>query len=186
MTIPTVTHHIHRFTPIDSYLYHNSLSTYKQWVFLGGVMVTVLATLPKVRGFKPDWGRWIFKGEIIRSKTSFRGEVKPPEPCFKILRHVKDPLRFDSHSYRQNTRTFLAKLLAASLLGICIIATELWWTNQELLEIIWGRTAHQKWSRWKGQGTLVNESGMIRTQMRSTTNHKMVTVAWGALYDTIL
>jgi hypothetical protein len=48
----------------------------------------VLAIGPKVRGFKPDRGRWIFK---IRSTTSFGGQVKPWPPCRKILRHVKEP-----------------------------------------------------------------------------------------------
>jgi hypothetical protein len=32
-------------------------------VDLGGLMVSVLATGPKVRGFDPDRGRWIFKGD---------------------------------------------------------------------------------------------------------------------------
>jgi hypothetical protein len=30
---------------------------------LGGLVVSVLATGPKVRGFDPDRGRWIFKGD---------------------------------------------------------------------------------------------------------------------------
>jgi hypothetical protein len=34
-------------------------------VALGGLMVSVLATGPKVRGFDPDRGRWIFKGDKI-------------------------------------------------------------------------------------------------------------------------
>jgi hypothetical protein len=33
------------------------------WVTLGGLVVSVLATWPKVRGFDPDRGRWIFKGD---------------------------------------------------------------------------------------------------------------------------
>jgi hypothetical protein len=32
-------------------------------VALGGLVVSVLATGPKVRGFKPGRGRWIFKGD---------------------------------------------------------------------------------------------------------------------------
>jgi hypothetical protein len=31
-------------------------------VAVGGLVVSVLATGPKVRGFDPDRGRWIFKG----------------------------------------------------------------------------------------------------------------------------
>jgi hypothetical protein len=37
-------------------------------------VVSVLATGPKVRGFDPDRGRWIFKGE----------EVKPSVPCRRL------------------------------------------------------------------------------------------------------
>jgi hypothetical protein len=33
------------------------------YIFLGGLVVSVLAIEPKVRGFKPDRGRWIFKGD---------------------------------------------------------------------------------------------------------------------------
>jgi hypothetical protein len=32
-------------------------------VVLGGLVVSVLATGPKVRGFNPGRGRWIFKGD---------------------------------------------------------------------------------------------------------------------------
>jgi hypothetical protein len=41
----------------------------------------MLATGPKVRGFKPGRGQWIFKGDKIRSMTSFGGEVKSSVPC---------------------------------------------------------------------------------------------------------
>jgi hypothetical protein len=34
-----------------------------QFVALGGLVVSVLATGPKIRGFDPDRGRWIFKGD---------------------------------------------------------------------------------------------------------------------------
>jgi hypothetical protein len=43
-----------------NYLLHQ-LSTY--YVDLGGLVVSVLATGPKVRGFDPDRGQWIFKGD---------------------------------------------------------------------------------------------------------------------------
>jgi hypothetical protein len=39
--------------------YHNHLL----YVALGGLVVSVLATGPKVRGFDRDRGRWIFKGD---------------------------------------------------------------------------------------------------------------------------
>jgi hypothetical protein len=43
---------------------HLKVSTaFKYVVVLGGVMVTVLAIGPKVRGFKPGRERWISKGD---------------------------------------------------------------------------------------------------------------------------
>jgi hypothetical protein len=51
-------------------------------VALGGLVVSVLATGPKVRGFDPGFLRVI----KIRSTISFGGEVKPSD-----LRHVKEP-----------------------------------------------------------------------------------------------
>jgi hypothetical protein len=63
--------------------------------FSGGKMVIVLALVPKERGFKPGWGRWIFKGYKIRSTTYFGGEAKPSAPCRKILRHADGPFRYD-------------------------------------------------------------------------------------------
>jgi hypothetical protein len=52
-------------------------------VALGGLVVSVLATGPKVRGFKPGRGRWILRviSDKIRSTPSFGGEVKPSVPC---------------------------------------------------------------------------------------------------------
>jgi hypothetical protein len=44
-------------------------------------VVSVLATGPKVRGFDPDRGRWIFKDDKNQSTTSFGGAVKPSVPC---------------------------------------------------------------------------------------------------------
>jgi hypothetical protein len=36
---------------------------FRRNVVLGGLVVSVLATGPKVRGFNPGGGRWIFKGD---------------------------------------------------------------------------------------------------------------------------
>jgi hypothetical protein len=63
------------------------IKAYLRIVALGGLVVRVLATGPKVRGFDPDRGRWIFKGD------------KNPEHNFQQsrrshvidLRHVKEP-----------------------------------------------------------------------------------------------
>jgi hypothetical protein len=61
---------------------------------LGGVVVSVFATGPKGRGFKPGQGDGIFKAIKIRSTPFFEWEVKPEAPCHKILRHVRNPLMY--------------------------------------------------------------------------------------------
>jgi hypothetical protein len=53
-------------------------------------MVSVLAVGPKVCGFIPVQGRWMFLMAIeVHNMLSFGGEVKPSAPCCRILRHVK-------------------------------------------------------------------------------------------------
>jgi hypothetical protein len=42
---------------------HILLHLFIRFVDLGGLVVSVLATGPKVRGFDPDRGRWISKGD---------------------------------------------------------------------------------------------------------------------------
>jgi hypothetical protein len=50
-------------------------------VDLGGLVVSVLATGPKVRGFDPDQGRWIFMGD------------KNPEHLYRRFTACKRTLR---------------------------------------------------------------------------------------------
>jgi hypothetical protein len=42
---------------------HKRMLVHNKIVTLGGIVVSVLAIGPKVRGFKPGQGRWIFKGD---------------------------------------------------------------------------------------------------------------------------
>jgi hypothetical protein len=58
-------------------------------VVLGGLVVGVLATGPKVRGFDPDRGRWIFKGDKNPEHHFLRRGSKAVDPV--DLRHVKEP-----------------------------------------------------------------------------------------------
>jgi hypothetical protein len=82
----------------------------------------------------------------IHSMTSFGGEVQLSVPCHKILQYVKDPYSMQS---RLNSRTFLAKFLPASLLGV---------------------------SASNCQRALVGDSGMIITQMGKHIRSVMVAV----------
>jgi hypothetical protein len=61
---------------------------------LCGVVVSVFATGPEDWGFEPGQGNGFLRAIKIRSTLSFRWEVKPEVPWRKILRHVKDFLKF--------------------------------------------------------------------------------------------
>jgi hypothetical protein len=43
----------------------------------------------------------------IHSMTSFGGQAELTAPCHNILQHVKDLLRYDRDTDRQNSLTFL-------------------------------------------------------------------------------
>jgi hypothetical protein len=47
----------------------------------GGIVVSMLASGSRVRGFKPGRSRWIFTGVKILSMPSFGREVKVFVPC---------------------------------------------------------------------------------------------------------
>jgi hypothetical protein len=65
----------------------------------GGVVVSVLATGIKGRGFRTGRGNVFLWAIKIRSTPSFGWEVKPEVPCRKILRNVKDPLTLLRYRY---------------------------------------------------------------------------------------
>jgi hypothetical protein len=113
---------------------------------LGGVMVIVLATRPKVRGFKPGRERWIFEGY-----KNQEGEVKQPAPRGKFLRRYKIPCGMTEILIGKIQLPFLAKLLSASLLGAyCNQSRELWWMHRKLLELRQGAQHIRKWSQLHG------------------------------------
>jgi hypothetical protein len=60
------------------------------WVDLGGLVVSVLATGPKVRGFDPN--RWIFKGDKNPEHHFLRRGSKAVQRRSHVvdLRHVKE------------------------------------------------------------------------------------------------
>jgi hypothetical protein len=60
---------------------------------LGGVVVSVLATGPKVCGFEPGQGDGFLRAIKISSTTSFRMGSKAGGPYRKLLRHLKEFLK---------------------------------------------------------------------------------------------
>jgi hypothetical protein len=71
-----------------------------------------------------------------------------------FLQHVKGPLRYARDNDRQNS-VAICHPVSPCFATRCLLQPE--------------------------QRTLVDESGLIKTQMGSTVNQKMVIVAWGAL-----
>jgi hypothetical protein len=61
------------------------------------VVVSVLATGPKGRGFKPGRGDGFLRAIKIRSTPSFGWEVKQKVPFGKILRHAKVPMTYQKY-----------------------------------------------------------------------------------------
>jgi hypothetical protein len=62
---------------------------------LGDVVVSVIATRPKDRGFKPGRGDGFLRAiKILITPSSFGWEVKPEVQFRKILRHVKDHVMY--------------------------------------------------------------------------------------------
>jgi hypothetical protein len=63
-------------------------------VALSGLVVSVLATGPKVSGFKPGRGRWILRA--IKSVARLPSEGKESRPSHVIdLRHVEEPYKHE-------------------------------------------------------------------------------------------
>jgi hypothetical protein len=62
-------------------------------------MVGVLATGHKVRRFKPGRGRRNLRAIKIRNTSSYGVEVKPPDPRFEILRHVKHTSKYEQRYF---------------------------------------------------------------------------------------
>jgi hypothetical protein len=71
-----------------------TVAVYGMLCRLGGVVVSVLATGPKCRGFRPGRGDGFLRAIEIRSTPSFGWDVKPEAQCCKILQPVKDTLPY--------------------------------------------------------------------------------------------
>jgi hypothetical protein len=80
-------------------------------VILGGVMVSVLAILPKVFGFNPSWRQQILRAIKTCSTPYFGGVVKPLAPCHKILWHVKQPSKMNKDTSSGQIHHFLTQFL---------------------------------------------------------------------------
>jgi hypothetical protein len=148
-------------------------------------VVIALATEPKVHGFKPGQGRLIFNGVKNPYHDFLRKETKPSVPCREILRHVRVP-------YGVCKRYFVGKIhghFSPSFSFIAIRqsnvkARELWWMNQESLQLRRGETVNQKTDAVLGsrfqtrprpglkQRTLGPMAGKITTRPPITTNSR--------------
>jgi hypothetical protein len=94
---------------------------------------------------------------IIKT-TSFGGEVKPSVPCRKILRYAK-----------KNPREYERDISSKKFTAI---------SNQVYPDLLLGVSA------FICQRDLVNEPGMIRTEMGTHNKPQNGSSAWESLYDT--
>jgi hypothetical protein len=84
-----------------------------------GLLVLMLATGPKVRGFKYGRRRWI----KIDSTTSFGEEVKPSVRCHKIYDMLKTPADM-TEILRQLNSEVISSHLPVSLLDVSATTRE--------------------------------------------------------------
>jgi hypothetical protein len=76
---------------------------------------------------------WLRQWAIrIHSTPSLGWEVKPEDPCRKILWHVTDPLRYFQILNRQNSHSFVHSSYLLQQDSASRMARELWWTSQQL------------------------------------------------------
>jgi hypothetical protein len=54
-----------------------------------------LPLVPRLAGSKPFEDDGFSRAIKLRNMTSFGWEVKPSDPCRKILRHVKEPFEYE-------------------------------------------------------------------------------------------
>jgi hypothetical protein len=99
--------------------------------------------------------------KVIKSvaRLFFGGEAKPPAPCSKILRHIKERSRYEQR-YLYTKFMDIPYQVSPHFAARCLLQPD--------------------------HATLVDESGIIRTQMGSRTDQKMVAVTWDSLYSTTL
>jgi hypothetical protein len=88
-------------------------------------VVSVRATGPKSRGFKPSRGDGFLSAIKIRSTPFFGWKIKPEVPCRKISRHVKYLLTYKILN-RQNSHSLRPFLLLSPDVSAGRTASELW------------------------------------------------------------
>jgi hypothetical protein len=80
-------------------------------------VVSVLATGPKVRGFKSVRGQWIFKSDKNPQHHFHRSVSKSSVTCRRFYSLLKNPSRYESEVLRGQNSSFLSPVTTAPLLG---------------------------------------------------------------------
>jgi hypothetical protein len=71
---------------------------------------------PRFVGSNPAESDGFLRAKIPKH-AFLRRRIKQSAPCCNILRHVKDPLRYDRDTDRQNSAVFFTQFLPSSLPG---------------------------------------------------------------------
>jgi hypothetical protein len=106
---------------------------------LGAVMVSVLATGPKVRVFKPSRGGGLLRAIKVRSTPFFRGLRKPEVPCHKILPHVTNHFEMWTktlHGIIMNSTPVDGRIQGHNFIPIDMIIIVVWYSLTVLYEIL--------------------------------------------------
>jgi hypothetical protein len=98
---------------------------------LGGVVVTVLATGPKSRGFKPGRGDGFLRAIKIPQRNFLRmGSKAERSHVARFYAMLKIRWRI-SDTDMQNSHSFVQSSYSLPDVSACKTARELWWTTQE-------------------------------------------------------
>jgi hypothetical protein len=106
---------------------------------LGGVMVSGPPIGPSVCGYIAGRGRWIFKDDKIRSTPFFGGKWIHWPYVVKFYWMLKIPAEYDRDITVDKFKN-ISLQFSASLLSASAVTRQLWWMNQEWLELRWRRT----------------------------------------------
>jgi hypothetical protein len=150
-------------------------------VALGGLVFSFLTIGSMVRRLKSGRGRSI----LLAQQVYLQREVKPSAPCHKILRHVKEPYRYEKRYFVGKIRghfspsfSWFANRLLCPLLPD---GSGEWIRNEP--ELRWGRTIDQKWSQclgrlvWYHPATVtLTQTTYMRVQVITAANMKMMTL----------
>jgi hypothetical protein len=105
-----------------------------------------MSTDPKFAGSNQTEDNGFLMAIKIRSTAFFVGEGKEVASCRKILRHVKYPCWVWQKYLAGKVNECYSPIVSPFRYYVSLLkyARDIWWLNQELFELRWGRTRDMK------------------------------------------